>query len=96
MGCEGWLDCSCRSQDMAAAMPDFRLIMVPGIGHSMNLESPANYADILAYGSARYPDVKWRSSFALKVQLRQSYPVQQHDLPLSLAEKAENTHAVKM
>ena len=81
---------------MAAAMPDFRLIMVPGIGHLMNLESPANYADILAYGSARYQDVKWRSSFALKVQLRQSYPVQQHDLPLRLAEKAENTHAVKM
>jgi non-heme chloroperoxidase len=29
---------------MAAAMPDCRLITVPGIGHSMNLESPSLYA----------------------------------------------------
>ena len=25
-------------------MPDCRLVVVPGIGHSMNLESPALYA----------------------------------------------------
>jgi non-heme chloroperoxidase len=29
---------------MAAVMPDCRLITVPGIGHSMNLESPSLYA----------------------------------------------------
>jgi pimeloyl-ACP methyl ester carboxylesterase len=29
---------------MAAAMPDCRLVVVPGIGHSMNLELPALYA----------------------------------------------------
>jgi pimeloyl-ACP methyl ester carboxylesterase len=29
---------------MAAAMPDCRLVTVPGMGHSMNLESPALYA----------------------------------------------------
>ena len=27
-----------------AAMPDCRLVTVPGVGHSMNLESPALYA----------------------------------------------------
>ena len=30
--CRRRLDCSCRSQNMAAAMPDCRLITVPGIG----------------------------------------------------------------
>ena len=29
---------------MAAAMPDCRLVTIPGIGHSMNLEQPALYA----------------------------------------------------
>jgi pimeloyl-ACP methyl ester carboxylesterase len=29
---------------MAAAMPDCRLVTIPGVGHSMNLESPALYA----------------------------------------------------
>jgi pimeloyl-ACP methyl ester carboxylesterase len=29
---------------MAGAMPDCRLVTVPGIGHSMNLERPALYA----------------------------------------------------
>jgi non-heme chloroperoxidase len=29
---------------MAAAMPDCRLVIVPGVGHSMNLEQPALYA----------------------------------------------------
>lgn len=29
---------------MAAAMPECRLVVVPGIGHSMNLEMPALYA----------------------------------------------------
>jgi len=29
---------------MIAAMPDCRLVTIPGVGHSMNLESPALYA----------------------------------------------------
>ena len=29
---------------MVAAMPDCRLVTIPGVGHSMNLESPALYA----------------------------------------------------
>ena len=29
---------------MAAAMPDCRLVRVPGVGHSMNVERPALYA----------------------------------------------------
>jgi non-heme chloroperoxidase len=29
---------------MAATMPDCRLVIVPGVGHSMNLEQPALYA----------------------------------------------------
>ena len=29
---------------MAEAMPDCRLVTIPGIGHSMNLELPALYA----------------------------------------------------
>ena len=29
---------------MFAAMPDCRLINIPGVGHSMDLESPALYA----------------------------------------------------
>jgi pimeloyl-ACP methyl ester carboxylesterase len=29
---------------MAAAMPDCRLVIVPRVGHSMNLEVPALYA----------------------------------------------------
>jgi non-heme chloroperoxidase len=40
---DGWI----APQDlrtMASAMPDCRLVTVPGIGHSMNLELPALYA----------------------------------------------------
>ena len=29
---------------MIAAMPDCRLVTIPGVGHSMNLEAPALYA----------------------------------------------------
>ena len=93
---EGRLDCP-DLKTMAAAMPDCRLITVPGVGHSMNLESPALYAGYFGawFGGLPGSEVA-RSSFALKVQLRQSYPIQQHDLPLRLAEEAENTHAVEM
>jgi non-heme chloroperoxidase len=40
---DGWI-APAELKTMAAAMPDCRLITVPGIGHSMNLESPALYA----------------------------------------------------
>jgi pimeloyl-ACP methyl ester carboxylesterase len=40
---DGWIP-PADLQRMAAAMPDCRLVVVPGIGHSMNLELPALYA----------------------------------------------------
>ena len=40
---DGWI-APCDLRTMAAAMPDCRLVVVPGIGHSMNLELPALYA----------------------------------------------------
>ena len=40
---DGWI-APADLRAMAAAMPDCRLVVVPGIGHSMNLELPALYA----------------------------------------------------
>ncbi|CUT14175.1 Betaketoadipate enollactone hydrolase EC 31124 [Bradyrhizobium sp.] len=40
---DGWIP-PADLRTMAAAMPDCRLVVVPGIGHSMNLEMPALYA----------------------------------------------------
>jgi pimeloyl-ACP methyl ester carboxylesterase len=40
---DGWIQPG-DLRAMAAAMPDCRLVVVPGIGHSMNLELPALYA----------------------------------------------------
>jgi pimeloyl-ACP methyl ester carboxylesterase len=40
---DGWIPPS-DLRTMAEAMPDCRLVVVPGIGHSMNLELPALYA----------------------------------------------------
>jgi non-heme chloroperoxidase len=40
---DGWI-APADLRTMAAAMPDCRLVIVPGIGHSMNLESPPLYA----------------------------------------------------
>jgi non-heme chloroperoxidase len=60
---DGWI-APADLKTMAAAMPDCRLITVPGIGHSMNLESPALYAGYLAHGSAGFLEAKWRSSSA--------------------------------
>jgi len=40
---DGWIP-PADLRTMAAAMPDCRLVTVPGVGHSMNLESPALYA----------------------------------------------------
>src|SRR4051794_35150923 len=40
---DGWIP-PADLKTMAAAMPDCRLVVVPGVGHSMNLEVPALYA----------------------------------------------------
>jgi pimeloyl-ACP methyl ester carboxylesterase len=40
---DGWI-APADLRAMAEAMPDCRLVVVPGIGHSMNLELPALYA----------------------------------------------------
>ena len=40
---DGWIPPT-DLRAMAEAMPDCRLVLVPGIGHSMNLELPALYA----------------------------------------------------
>jgi pimeloyl-ACP methyl ester carboxylesterase len=40
---DGWIP-PADLRTMAAAMPDCRLVVMPGIGHSMNLELPALYA----------------------------------------------------
>lgn len=40
---DGWIPLA-DLRTMAAAMPDCRLTLAPGIGHSMNLELPALYA----------------------------------------------------
>ena len=41
--CDGWIP-PADLRTMAAAMPDCRLVVMPSIGHSMNLELPALYA----------------------------------------------------
>ena len=40
---DGWIP-PADLRTMAAAMPDCRLVIVPGIGHSINLEVPALHA----------------------------------------------------
>ena len=40
---DGWI-APADLQTMAAALPDCRLVVVPGVGHSMNLEMPPLYA----------------------------------------------------
>jgi pimeloyl-ACP methyl ester carboxylesterase len=40
---DGWI-APADLKRMAEAMPDCRLVIVPGVGHSMNLERPALYA----------------------------------------------------
>jgi pimeloyl-ACP methyl ester carboxylesterase len=40
---DGWIPAADLKR-MAEAMPDCRLVTVPGVGHSMNLEQPALYA----------------------------------------------------
>ena len=40
---DGWI-APADLRTMAAAMPDCRLVVVPGVGHSMNLEIPPLYA----------------------------------------------------
>ena len=92
---DGWI-APADLRTMAAAMPDCRLITVPGIGHSMNLEAPSLYAGCFGAWFGGVSGSEVRSSLALQVQFRQSYPVPQHDLPLRLAEEAKDAHPVKM
>lgn len=40
---DGWIPAD-DVRAMATAMPNCRLVVVPGVGHSMNLEQPALYA----------------------------------------------------
>jgi len=40
---DGWI-APADLKRMADEMPDCRLVVVPGVGHSMNLEQPALYA----------------------------------------------------
>jgi pimeloyl-ACP methyl ester carboxylesterase len=40
---DGWIQ-RAELKQMADAMPKCRLVVVPGVGHSMNLEQPALYA----------------------------------------------------
>jgi pimeloyl-ACP methyl ester carboxylesterase len=40
---DGWIP-SADLARMVETMPDCRLVIVPGVGHSMNLEQPALYA----------------------------------------------------
>ena len=84
---DGWI-APADLRTMAAAMPDCRLITVPGIGHSI-----AGYFGAW-FGGLAGSEVAIQ--LRLKVQFRQSCPVQQHDLPLRLAEEAKDAHAVKM
>ncbi|MCP3394811.1 alpha/beta hydrolase [Bradyrhizobium sp. CCGB12] len=54
---DGWIPLA-DLRAMAEAMPDCRLVIVPGIGHSMNLELPALYAGYFGAwfgGLAAYP-----------------------------------------
>ena len=51
---DGWIPSSDLKR-MAEAMPDCRLVTVPGIGHSMNLEQPALYAGYFGAWFGGYP-----------------------------------------
>jgi non-heme chloroperoxidase len=52
---DGWI-APADLKRMAEAMPDCRLVIVPGVGHSMNLEQPALYAGYFGawFGGRRY------------------------------------------
>ncbi len=42
-------------EEMAAALPHARLVVVPGVGHSMNIEAPQMYAGYLAASFSGVP-----------------------------------------
>ena len=52
---DGWI-APADLKTMAAAMPDCRLVIVPGIGHSMNLEMPALYAGYFGAWFGGFPN----------------------------------------
>lgn len=58
---DGWIP-PADLKAMAAVMPDCRLVVVPGIGHSMNLELPALYAGYFGawFGGVNQVDVASR------------------------------------
>ncbi len=58
---DGWIPPS-DLMTMAAAMPDCRLVIVPGIGHSMNLELPALYAGYFGGWFGGLPSIVMASS----------------------------------
>ncbi|MHC2251910.1 pimeloyl-ACP methyl ester carboxylesterase [Bradyrhizobium embrapense] len=55
---DGWIALA-DLQKMTAAMPDCRLAVVPGVGHSMNLEMPPLYA---GYFGACFSGISERNS----------------------------------
>jgi non-heme chloroperoxidase len=55
---DGWIPAA-DLRTMANAMPNCRLVIVPGIGHSMNLELPALYA---GYFGARFGGISGTSA----------------------------------
>lgn len=58
---DGWIPRADLKQ-MADAMPKCRLVVVPGVGHSMNLEQPALYAGYFgAWFGGLAPDAVYRS-----------------------------------
>lgn len=59
---DGWI-APADLRTMAAAMPECRLVVVPGIGHSMNLESPALYAGYFGAWFGGLRDRKIRSAY---------------------------------
>jgi len=72
---------------MSAAMPNCRLVTVPGVGHSMNLEQPGalrpGYFRRVVWAAissdASYQISAQRPRSRLKIKLGEFGPVQQHD-----------------
>ena len=97
LGREGWLDRPGRSQDDGSR--DAGLPANHGTGHWTFDESRiAGTLRRIFWRMVRRAAGKRSGdlSLALKVHIRQPRAVQQHDLPLGLAEEAEDTLAVKM
>ncbi|MCP1831591.1 non-heme chloroperoxidase [Bradyrhizobium sp. USDA 4518] len=55
---DGWI-APADLRTMAAAMPNCRLVVVPGVGHSMNLEMPPLYAGYFGAWFGGLNDQRW-------------------------------------